>query len=337
MRVAVMSARAIVLEAPRSVTVREVALPELAEGEVLVRSCYSGISAGSELLAYRGEVDPELALDETIGTLGGTFAYPFQYGYSSVGRIEHSRAGIPEGSLVFAFHPHQDRFVIPAADVIPLGGAEFDARTATLLPLVETALQLSLDAGPVEHEPVVVTGLGVVGLLTAALLARSGAQVLAAEPRDWRRRAAAAFGITALAPSELDAVVRAATGGRGVPVLVEASGNPHALASALALLAHEGTALVGSWYGCKPVPLPLGAEFHRRRLSIRSSQVSTIPAAQRGRWDVPRRRAMVLGLMGELPLEQLATHTFGFAQAAEAFAAVDRGDRGLLHAALWYG
>lgn len=328
-------ARAIFFVAPGTVEVGEVALPAVGEGEVLVRTCYSGISAGSELLAYRGELDPELALDETIGALAGTFAYPVAYGYSCVGRVEQSRAELSEESLVFAFHPHQDRFVVPAADVIALGNT--DARVATLLPLVETALQLSLDAGPVEHETVVVLGLGVVGMLTAALLVRSGARVVAAEPRAWRRRAGEGFGMAAVTPAELGGAVETATGGHGAALLIEASGNPEALASGLGLLAHEGTALVASWYGTKPVALPLGAEFHRRRLSIRSSQVSTIPAAQRARWTPARRRTVARTLMQQLPLAALATHTFAFADAAEAFAAVDRGDDGLLHAALCYG
>jgi threonine dehydrogenase-like Zn-dependent dehydrogenase len=130
--------------------------------------------------------------------------------------------------------------------------------------------------------------------------------------------------------------VSALTQGRGARLLVEASGNPVALASGLALLAHEGTALVASWYGVKPVLLPLGAEFHRRRLSIRSSQVSTIPADQQPHWSMEHRRDAARALLDELPLAALTTHTFPFADAAEAFTAVDRGAQGLIHAALGY-
>jgi threonine dehydrogenase-like Zn-dependent dehydrogenase len=101
-------------------------------------------------------------------------------------------------------------------------------------------------------------------------------------------------------------------------------------------LAHEGTVLVASWYGTKAVTLPLGEEFHRRRLTIRSTQVSTIPARLADRWDGDRRRRAVVGLLDELPLTSLATHTFPFEQAADAFAALDAGQRGLIHAALGY-
>ena len=61
-------------------------------------------------------------------------------------------------------------------------------------------------------------------------------------------------------------------------LVIEVSGNPAALPDALRLLAHEGTALVASWYGTRDAVLPLGDRFHRRRLTIRSTQVSTIPA-----------------------------------------------------------
>jgi 2-desacetyl-2-hydroxyethyl bacteriochlorophyllide A dehydrogenase len=321
--------------APYRVELEEVSVPEPRDGQLLVRAEQSGISAGTEMLAFRGELDPGMARDEALGALAGTFAYPFSYGYAVVGRVERSRAAIPDGARVFAFHPHQELFVVDEADAIPLDGA--DPREAALLPLVETGLQISLDAAPRLGEQVVVQGLGCVGILAAALLARAGARVLGSEPDPARRRAAGRFGLEAVAPPELAARVAEATGGRGADLVVEASGSPAALPEALPLLAHEGTALVCSWYGTKTVPLPLGAEFHRRRLTIRSSQVSTIPARLAARWDRERRRAVARALLEELPLAALATHEFPFERAAEAYAAVDRGEPGLIHATLRYG
>ena len=102
---------------------------------------WSGISSGTELLAYRGEVDPDLPLDETLGALAGTFAYPFRYGYSAVGRVVRPAGPFQEGQRVFAFHPHQDRFVADAGDAVAVD--DLDPRAATLYPMVETALQVS--------------------------------------------------------------------------------------------------------------------------------------------------------------------------------------------------
>ena len=327
-------ARVLRFVAPYRVELDEVAVRDPAQGELLVRAEVSGISSGTEMLAYRGDVDPGLPLDETLAALGGRFEYPFAYGYSAVGTVEGSRGTIAEGSRVFAFHPHQDVFVVGEDDVVPIDGEE--PRRATFLPLVETALQVCLDAGPRLGEHVAVVGLGCVGILTAALLTRAGAHVIGSEPRGARRRAAGRLGIVAVAPDDLAAAVDERTEGRGVPLLVEASGSPEALADGLRLLAPEGTALVCSWYGTKTSPLPLGAEFHRRRLVIRSTQVSTIPSNLAGRWDRDRRRRAARALLAELPLEALPAREFPFERAAEAYAALAAGEPDIIHAMLSY-
>ena len=329
-----MRARAVRFVAPYRVELDDVPVPAPSEGELVVRTEFSGISGGTEMLAYRGEVDASLALDETLGALAGTFSYPFAYGYSAVGTVEESRGKVSTGARVFAFHPHQEAFVVDEEDVVALDGV--DPRCATLLPLVETALQVALDTAPRLGDDVGVVGLGCVGALTGALLVRAGASVIASEPNDARRRAAARLGVEAVTPERFDAAVRERTGGRGLAVLVEATGDPNVLADGLALLAQEGTALVCSWYGTKTAPLPLGGDFHRRRLTIRSSQVSTIPSEVAARWDRPRRRATARALLSELPLEVLATHEFPFERAADAYAAVAAGEPGLIHAALRY-
>jgi 2-desacetyl-2-hydroxyethyl bacteriochlorophyllide A dehydrogenase len=328
-------ARTVEFAAPRRIELVEIELPTLHDGDVLVRTRCSGLSTGTELLAYRGEIDPDLPLDATIGALAGTFRFPFRFGYSCAGVVEDSRAAsLPAGSPVFAFHPHQDRFVVPAAAAVPLPGVE--PRIASLFPLVETALQITLDAGPLLDEPVAVLGLGAVGILTAVLLRRAGARVVAGDPLAWRRKAAAALGVDSVEPDELAAVLATLGATDGAALVVEVSGNPRALDEGLRLLRHEGTALVASWYGTKPVALMLGAAFHRRRLTIRSTQVSTIPADLSGRWTIERRRRAAADLLADLDLTAVATHTFPFEQAGDAFAALDSGTEGLVHAALWY-
>ncbi len=330
-----MRAHCVIFEDRRRIAVAEVDLQRPVEGEVLVRTLWSGISPGTEMLAYRGELDSTLALDEQIGALGGTFDYPFRYGYSCVGRIERSVSPLlAEGRQVFAFHPHQDLFVVRANDVVPVD--DLDPRQATIFPLVETALQVTLDAGSVLEQRVVVMGLGPVGILSALMLQRAGARVIGVDPLSWRRAVAERASLEATSPHELHDALSQGGGPNTVPLVVEASGRPEAVRDALALLDHEGEVLVVSWYGTKEVPLPLGGHFHRRRLVIRSTQVSTIPARLSGRWDVPRRRRTARNLLASLPVGILATHDFPFQQAAEAFATVDRGEPGLVHAALCY-
>jgi 2-desacetyl-2-hydroxyethyl bacteriochlorophyllide A dehydrogenase len=327
--------RSLWFNAPRSLEIRSGALPTPGPGQLLVRTSFSGISGGTEMLAYRGELDPQMAIDETIGSLGGTFQYPFTYGYSCVGTVSQSRsADIAEGAVVFAFHPHQDEFVVAARDVVVLGSV--DPRLGTMFPLVETALQISLDAGPVFGETVAVFGLGTVGMLTSLMLRRAGAYPLGVDLARWRLDAAIDLGIEAVAPEVLPDVLRDRGLSAGIGLAIEVSGNPEALRSALGILAHEGLVLVASWYGTKDVPLPLGADFHRRRLTIRSTQVSTVPARSSHRWTTARRRDTVVDLLGDLPLDRLATHTIPFAAAADAYSAIDDGLDGLIHVALGY-
>jgi 2-desacetyl-2-hydroxyethyl bacteriochlorophyllide A dehydrogenase len=319
--------------APYVVELADVAVPEPRSGDVLVRAEFSGISGGTEMLAYRGELDPSVARDEALGALRGGFEYPFTYGYSAVGTVEASRSDVAEGERVFAFHPHQTRFIVSAADIVRIG--KCDPRAATLFPLVETALQISLDAGIRYGEVAAVVGLGPVGILTSILLTRSGAIVLGSDPKPWRRETAQACGLQAVRPEGLGDAVSSATRGRGADFIVEATGNPKALGESLGLLCTEGVAIVASWYGAKSVTLPLGAEFHRRRLEIRSSQVSTI-GGRAVRWDRQRRLETTQGLLADLPLSSLSSHTFPFERVREAYAALDRGDDGVVHVALAY-
>src|SRR6201982_2937525 len=311
-------ARALFHTAPRCVEIRELPTPRPAGGEVLVPPVCSGISRGTERLVYRGEVPAALALDDTIDALGAPFSYPFAYGYACVGEVaESGRAG-------FAFHPHQDVFAARASDLMAVPAV--DPASAPLLPLVETALQVTLDAGTGYRDRVIVLGAGVLGLLTGLLLQRSGWGPLIAEPLQWRRAVASSLGVATAAPEELAK--------EEVPLVIDASGNPDAPAVALDMLAHEGTLLIASWFGTKPVVRPLGGAFHRRRLIIRSTQVSTVPARLSGTWTRSRRRRGAVELLAELPLAQLCTHVFAFGHAAEAFRAVDQGIPGLMHAVL---
>lgn len=320
-------ARALWFVEPHRVELRSVDLPPLGPADVLVRTCCSGVSAGTELLAFRGELPDDLALDESIESLGGSFAYPFRYGYSAVGEVEAVGSAVEHvrrDDVVFAFHPHQSRFVVAADSVVPVPGLE--PRLAVFLPYVETALQVTLDAGAVLGE-VVVSGLGTLGVLVAELVRRTGAHVVAVEPNEQRRQCARGLGIDA---------VESLDGLEPVPLAIECSGNPAALACLLDALAHEGTALVASWYGTKPVMLPLGGSFHRRRLTIRSTQVSTIPAAMSGRWTHRRRMAHALDLARSLPLSDLATDTLPFDEAAEGYRRLDSGDPRVMHVAFGY-
>ena len=336
--------RAIWFNAPRAVEVRTQELGCPGAGEIQVEALISGISHGTEMLVYRGQVPPDTSLD--LPTLAGSFAYPIKYGYASVGRVEVVGDGVESvspGDLVFALHPHQERFVVPSSLAWPLGDVppERGIFTANL----ETALNVLLDAPIRIGDHVVVVGQGVVGLLIGLLARRSGAgRVVVVDPFERRRQAALSLGAdAAIAPSGhlLDHVRSAANDG-GPPdgradVVFEASGNPAALESALDCVTEEGTVVVCSWYGTKPVTLDLGGRFHRARVRVRSSQVGRVDPSLAPRWDVARRTTVVRRLLRELPLERLISHRVPFDEAERAYKLVDEQADEVLQVVLTYG
>lgn len=312
---------------PRQIELRPESVDRPARGEVVVEAIASAISHGTEMLVYRGQAPPSVELD--LPSLAGRFAYPMKYGYACVGRVTavgRDRPSVQSGDLVFAFHPHQTRFRI-ADDLIVRLPSDTDPVQATLLANLETAVNVMLDTPIQLGDAVVVLGAGTVGLLILALAHRRGAgQVVAVDPIASRRARAARLGASvALEPTaDLGQVVRRLTDERGADVVIEASGNPAALPLAIECAGLQGTVVVSSWYGTKPVVLDLGSRFHRLRLRIVSSQVSTIDPSLQARWDRRRRLDEAVRLLAELPIEQLISHRIPFNRASEAFALIDR-------------
>jgi len=318
-----LKARSLWFTAPRTATLREETVQPPGPGEVRVETLASAVSAGTEMLVYRGEVPHDLPLD--LPTLRGGYGFPIKYGYAAVGRVLDTGPDIEDlasGDTVFVHHPHQEAFVVPATMPIRLPGA-LDPMLGVFFANLETALNIVHDTPLHLGETALVFGGGVVGLLVAQLLKLSGAgAVLVVDPLE-RRRKLATGADGALDPQNVHERVRDLTDGRGVDVAVEASGAGAALQAAIEALATEGTVVVASWYGTKPVALDLGGHFHRGRIRLRSSQVGRSNPELAPRWDRERRTDTVLALLGRLDLEDLITHRLPFDRAPEAYALLD--------------
>ncbi len=198
---------------------------------------------------------------------------------------------------------------------------------AVFLANTETAVNLSHDAAPLLGERVLVLGQGTVGLLTSSLLARFPLGCLVtADLHPVRREASAQVGVTAvLDPADLDFVERARsyTQGMGFDVVLELTGNPKALDHAVASTAYSGRIIVGSWYGRKPLALDLGGRFHRSRIRMLASQVSTIAPELSGRWDKQRRFDVAWEAIRRIQPSRWITHRFAFERADEAYRLLD--------------
>lgn len=292
--------------APGEAVLRHQALPALPTDWVRVRMLASAISRGTESLVFHGRVPAGQHAAMRCPWQEGELSFPVKYGYCAVGRIE---AGPPDllGRRVFALHPHQDCFQLPASAVVPVPDAVPDTR-ATLAANMETAINGLWDAEPHLGERVVLFGAGLVGLLTALLVRQiPGVELRLVEPEPSRAAVAAGLGIAPVPVPE-----------DWADLAINASGSPAALAAALRAARFEARLLELSWYGDREVTLPLGEAFHSRRLRILSSQVGSVAAPMRARRSHGDRLRLALALLADPVYDRLIGRTVRFADLPAA-------------------
>lgn len=305
---------------PRRGEIRSAPLGLPAAGELQVRMLASGISRGTEALVFRGQVPASQHQAMRCPFQDGDFPGPVKYGYSAVGRVELGPDDWP-GRRIFCLHPHQDRFNLPIAAALALPDA-VPIRRAVLAANLETALNGLWDAGAAAGDRIAIIGAGVVGGLVATLAARLPGTEVTLVDQDPRRAALAdalgcRFATPERAPGDQDLVIHA-------------SGAPEGLALALGLAGFEATVLDMSWYGDRPVSLPLGEAFHARRLTLRSSQVGAVAPAQRARWSHRRRLTLALDLLADPVYDRFLDGETAFADLPRAMARLADDPAGVL-------
>jgi 2-desacetyl-2-hydroxyethyl bacteriochlorophyllide A dehydrogenase len=339
-----MNRAAVVMLAPGRVGVCREEIPLPGPGEVTVQCSLSAISAGTELLFYRGQVPSDMPLDTALPSLSGPARYPLRYGYAAAGKVIGLGPDVPgevAGRRVFCFHPHASHINLSPSAAIPIPD-DVDDRDALFLANMETAVTLMLDGRPVVGESVVVFGQGVVGLLATALLALHPLKSLVTvDPIPRRRDASLSTGAqAAFDPRQTEALasrLASDSGDSSADLVFELSGEPSGLAAAIDACGFGGRIVIGSWYGTKPAALDLGGRFHRSRIRLISSQVSTLPAEAAARWDETRRIATAWDMIRRVRPSRFITHEIPMERAAEAYDLLDRRPEDTLQAVFTYG
>ena len=280
------------------------------DGEVEIRTLYSGISRGTERLVFAGGV-PAAEHDTMRAPFQeGAFSFPVKYGYSAVGEV---MSGDLAGQTIFALFPHQTRFALPegAVHIVP---EDVPAGRAILAANMETALTILWDARVGPGDRVAVVGCGVVGALAGYLAARiPGTEVSLVDIDPARAELAEALGCAFALPD-------AAEG--DADVVIHASATNAGLATAIDLAGVEATLVEASWYGTATSTVPLGGRFHQRRLRIVGSQVGRIPAHRSPRWTHARRLQKALSLLTDPRLDALISAETRFSDLAQDYAAI---------------
>lgn len=316
----------------------------LVPGSVRLRTWYSGISAGTELTAYRGsnpyltrtwDVERRLFVDGEP-----TFSYPVEgWGYSEVGEVVEVADGVEApavGEVVHGIWGHRSEAVLPAEAVRWRTWTGQDALSGTFARVGSIALNAVL-AGEVRlGDRVAVFGQGVIGLLATRLATLAGADVVAVDTVPRRLDTARAMGaVHAVAAPDAGAAIRDWSGG-GVDCAIELSGSDRALHEATRAVVVDGTVVASGFYQGGAQHLRLGEEFHHNRVRIVASQISGTPVALGPRWDQPRlvRTFMEQVRRGHVDARSLVTDVVDAEDVAAVFRRLDAGDPDVLQAVL---
>jgi len=305
---------------PGTVEIRREAIAPPGTGEMRVKTLYSAISRGTESLVFGGRIPAGEFQRMRAPFQAGDFPFPVKYGYAAVGRIENG-GDDRRGKTVFALHPHQTAFNIPAGAAVALPENVPPLR-AVLAANMETALNGVWDAAPGPADRIAVVGAGVVGSLVAYLCGQiPGTDVTLVDINASRAELAARLGVGFAEPGNASA---------DCDLVVHASGSPDGLRTALELAGDEATVLEMSWYGDAAVTAMLGGPFHSRRLRLVSSQVGRVAPSHRPRWTHGRRLAAAVALLGDSRLDALLAPPVAFADLPERLPGILDAGSGIL-------
>ncbi len=336
----------VIFAEPYRVELDQSPIPAPGDEEVLIKTRISAISPGTEMLVYRGQLASGISTDATIPELIRPFCYPLSYGYACIGQVVDIGTSVNADWLenyVFCFHPHESYFLSKTDHLIRLP-QDIDPDDAVLLASMETAVNFLMDGRPVIGEKVVLFGLGIIGLLTTALLSRLPlAGLVALDHYPLRRAQAKDYGASLTlnpeAPEGFDEVIRNLKRhfeGQSADLIYELSGNPAALDQAITAAGFDTRIVIGSWYGSKKTDLDLGTNFHRNRIQLISSQVSSISPRFSSRWTKERRIKLALEMVRRVNPGRFITHRFGVQQAGKAYELIDQHPQEAIQVVLTY-
>lgn len=338
-------------------------LPGKPVNGVLVRSLASLVSAGTERMLVdfgranlldKARSQPDRVRDvidkartegiaETVDAVRSKLAQPIPLGYANAGvvvAVKPGVEGINVGEMVATNGPHAEIVDVAAtmAAKVPEG---VDAAHACFASVASVGLEAIRLARCEIGERFVVTGLGLIGLLTVQLLRAQGCAVLGVDPDPERRKRAEAFGAIASAPDVAEAEAAAFSSGKGVDgVLICASTKSSDPVRAAARMSRQRGRVV--LVGVTGLELDR-AEFYDKELSFQVSRAygpgRYDPSYESGsdypfgyvRWTAGRNMQAVVDLIGAgaLDIESLITHRYDFADAASAYSTLVEDSRAL--------
>lgn len=308
--------------------------------EIRLRTLYSGISAGTELTAYRGsnpylhkQWDPARKL--FIPTDQPTLTYPvIGWGYEEVGEVVevgHEVQEVSMGDLIFGTWGHRTHHIVEesyARDRVQ--SKSLKAISGIFSQIGAIAMNGVHDARIRIGETAAVFGMGILGQIVGQLAKKSGATVIGIDRFEKRletaRQSGAADVVVNAGDGDVAVRIRELTGNRGADLAIEVTGAAPALNQAVRSVAYSARVIAMGFFQGEAAGLFLGEEFHHNRINIVGSQISGTDPDLSYRWNRLRLAQTFMRLQAEgvVDLQPLISHVIPFEQAGEAFHILDQ-------------
>lgn len=258
----------IVFTKPNTAELIDIPDETLGERQVLVKTEYTAVSAGTERANLVGDKNVSVLQKDMPAS------FPRECGYCGVGTVVALGKGVTKleigDRVIICFGKHKEYNIMPETAVKidkSLDALDVVFTVITAFPMLAVR-RTRLEIG----EPALIVGLGILGLLGVELCKAAGAcPVIAADFDESRRALAKKLGADyALDPAEPDYLekVKAITDGKGAPVVLEVTGNGEALKRSLECTADMGRIAL---LGCTRAPVD-GFDFyhdvHGRGISL---------------------------------------------------------------------
>jgi 2-desacetyl-2-hydroxyethyl bacteriochlorophyllide A dehydrogenase len=332
--------KVVVFTQPRTVSFESYEDLPLKPHEVRLRTLYSGISAGTELTAFRGsnpylhkQWDPARRL--FIPAEQPSLTYPVSgWGYEEVGEVIELGGEVQDvsmGDVIFGTWGHRTHHIVEEDYARDRVQAEsLDAIFGIFSHIGSIALNGVHDARIRIGETIVVFGMGTLGQIVGQLSRKSGAKVVGVDRFSRRleiaHRSGAADIVLNADDGEVAERIRTITDNRGADVAVEVTGSSIALNQAVRSVAYSAKVIALGFFQGEAAGVFLGEEFHHNRVNIVGSQIFGTDPELTYRWNRLRlvQTFMRLQADGVVDLKPVISHVIPFDDAEEAFRIIDQ-------------
>lgn len=359
----------VVFQNPGLVCTRTSQTDPLKDGEFLVRTLYSAISAGTELTMYNG-TNPKTfeGWDEQRRLFRGDIEpdkneiYPMVKGYMESAEVIESRnKDVAVGTIIASNYGHYGGRVIRPSDYYVQLPDNLDPLLGTFVahmgPISLNGILYAADElhhapikslnGSLSGQRILIMGAGIVGLLCGMFAKWAGASdVVIIDGIKERLQTAQKLGLnTETAASDLAVTLKNRWShddpmNVGADMVIQCTGSDYLLNQSFACLREQGSVIDLGFYQQGASNVLFGKEFHHNRLRHICAQIGAIPRGQKGHWTKRELSKTTIDFLiehDELLKEHIITHVVPFNEADDIFKRLSNRDPEVLQAILKAG